>query len=85
MKSIQIKFVIIMIIVINAVLCAPPQEENRLTPVESAASGIKVTLDERVNWGGIFEGAAQVFNGAKKIYHSVQEDDPSFSGANFSN
>jgi hypothetical protein len=36
-------------------------------------------LDERMNWGGVFEGAFQVFNGARKIYHAIQEDDSSSS------
>jgi hypothetical protein len=79
--KLQTKFVIIMIIdalLLNLVLCAP-QGESQLKPDESDVAGAKVTLDERMNWGGVFEGAFQVFNGARKIYHAIQEDDSSSS------
>lgn len=82
MKTVQGKIfvkILVSIIVINSVLGAPEGEHPLKQGDGVDSDGTKVTLDQRVNWGGVFEGSFQVFNGARKIFHAIQEDDTSSS------
>lgn len=62
MKSIQVKFLVLIIasiMMINSVFGAP-QVEKPLKPEDSEAGGTKVTLDKRVNWRGVLQGVFTV-------------------------
>lgn len=75
--KIQMKFFVTLfasIFLINAILCTPQREPPQVRNDGSQAESPQVTLGERVNWAGVFEGSFQVFNGARKVYNALQEE-----------
>lgn len=73
MKSIQIKFLVALLVsiaLLNAVLCAPQGEQQEGIKIE----GTGVSLDNRINWVTVADGVFTVFEGAKKIVDGIRED-----------